>query len=105
MANTYVPDEMFFQTLLYNSPFRNDVLGADYSWRKEKWEGCNRGDKLPCLLKHGEISTLSFPYYVLMPTVDDLRNAVNGTQIIGRKFNPDDDTYYAIVDELLDGHE
>lgn len=53
MANTYVPDEMFFQTLLYNSPFKNDTLTTQkYVWRHEKWFGCE-GEKLPCLMTFG----------------------------------------------------
>jgi hypothetical protein len=85
MANTYVPDEMFFQTLLYNSPYKNNVLNTQkYVWRHEKWFGCE-GEKLPCLMKF-----------------DDLKYAIKDTPLIARKFNPENNTFYEFVDKLLD---
>lgn len=73
--HTLCPDEIFVQTLLWNSPFRSQIYNAEddnmgnmrlidwqrgnpYTWRNEDWEELQQSDKLFARKFSGEQATL-----------------------------------------------
>lgn len=75
---TWAPDEMVFQSILYNSPFKNVIVGDN-----QRYTNWSKGEASPKIL-----------------TMKDAKDLTNSDKLFARKFDPQTDE--KIIDYLDD---
>lgn len=80
--HTYCPDELFIQTLCWNSDFRNAVFNME-----DEFEGCKR------YIKWGNGELLSI-------TLDDIKDIKNSSRWFARKFSISHKEIFCLIKNL-----